>query len=161
MSPRIPRECTFHRHGEQTAQNGNPVGNPHICFFDSLQSIRPYERFINGHAQFLCVLLRPDSPFAVSNANSAQPGLGGWAENFDLEWDMLVNCISLAREEERMMKVKVADLEEELGMLRLEASWRTRSSKPCCTRGRTVDCSVQRAPNGPALACYDLLTFST
>lgn len=35
---------------------------------------------------------------------------------------MLVNCMSMAREEERMIKVKVTKLEGDLQLLRLEAS---------------------------------------
>lgn len=46
----------------------------------------------------------------------------GWAENFDNEWDMLTNCMSMAVEEERMLKVKAGKLEEELQTLKLEVT---------------------------------------
>lgn len=46
----------------------------------------------------------------------------GWAENYDREWDMLTNCISMAIEEERIIKLKIEKLQEDLQILKLEVS---------------------------------------
>lgn len=45
---------------------------------------------------------------------------GGWGENYDREWDMLSNCMSMAIEEERIQRVKIAKLEQDLQILKLE-----------------------------------------
>lgn len=47
-------------------------------------------------------------------------GQAGWAENYDKEWDMLTNCMAMAVEEERVIQVKIAKLEQDLQILRLE-----------------------------------------
>lgn len=45
---------------------------------------------------------------------------GGWGENYDREWDMLTNCMGMAVEEERVVRVKIAKLELDLQILKLE-----------------------------------------
>ncbi|CAM9629410.1 unnamed protein product [Scytosiphon promiscuus] len=51
---------------------------------------------------------------------TVQDMAAGWGENYDREWDMLTNCASMAIEEQRMIKVKIAKLERDLEILKLE-----------------------------------------
>eukprot|EP00752_Nemacystus_decipiens_P018220 g16349.t1 len=51
---------------------------------------------------------------------TVQDMAGGWGENYDREWDMLSSCMSMAVEEERIVQVKIAKLELDLQILKLE-----------------------------------------
>lgn len=44
----------------------------------------------------------------------------GWGENYEREWDMLTNCMGMAFEEDKIMRVKIAKFEQDLQVLKLE-----------------------------------------
>lgn len=45
---------------------------------------------------------------------------GGWGENYEREWHMLSNCSVMAREEVRLLKIKIRDAEEAQRSLSIE-----------------------------------------
>lgn len=79
----------------------------------------PSPSFVDSTDGFhlLTLLLPADFAFLLFNFVAC---VAGWGENYDREWDMLTNCGSMAIEEERIIKVKVAKLERHLDILRLE-----------------------------------------
>lgn len=65
----------------------------------------------------------------------------GWGDNYEREWDMLTNCMGMAFEEEKIMRVKIAKFEQDLQVLKLEVG-----RNCCCGSVSSVDIIVLLAP---------------